>query len=217
MQAHDLHEKKIQFFSHVLTFPCHLPATICCRTSRRAPPPGGQRAGRGGAGPEGAPRAQVSGAVGCLGGAGLSGTRMGGHGESCRRTAIGEGEGRSTCQGIRHRQLGAPRPPSLHRSLVLIPHGGEDFCTLEAAFTTFVDPRRAGPRLNVLVQVHGLAALRALSGWEAGMCQGQLRAACVADAPVLHSPRAVCPCRHPFVRPARRTRASCSCCALCRM
>lgn len=45
-------------------------------------------------------------------------------------------------------------PPSLlPHSLVLIPHGGEDFCTLELAFTSFVDPRRAGPRLNILVQV----------------------------------------------------------------
>ena len=36
---------------------------------------------------------------------------------------------------------------------MLIPHGGEDFCTLDAAFTSFVDPRKFGPRLNVQVQV----------------------------------------------------------------
>ena len=46
---------------------------------------------------------------------------------------------------------------ALEHSLVLIPHGGEEFCSLEAAFTTFVDPRKAGPRLNVhmLVGVQG--------------------------------------------------------------
>jgi hypothetical protein len=38
-------------------------------------------------------------------------------------------------------------------SLVLIPAGGEEACSLEVAFTSYVDPRRAGPRLNVLVQV----------------------------------------------------------------
>ena len=46
-------------------------------------------------------------------------------------------------------------PACLMSSLVLIPHGGEDFCTLDASFTSFVDPRKFGPRLNVHVQVRG--------------------------------------------------------------
>lgn len=50
-------------------------------------------------------------------------------------------------------------------SLVLVPHGGEDFCTLELAFTSFVDPRRAGPRLNILVQVRP-------AGWQLGQEAG---------------------------------------------
>ena len=53
-------------------------------------------------------------------------------------------------------------------SLVLIPHGGEEFCSLEAAFTTFVDPRRAGPRLNVHMLVGAARGPAALCSCQAG-------------------------------------------------
>lgn len=46
-----------------------------------------------------------------------------------------------------------PPPAPAPRSLVLVPHGGEECCSVEAAFTSYVDPRRCGPRLNLLVQV----------------------------------------------------------------
>lgn len=69
-----------------------------------------------------------------------------------------------------HTPLPAWPPPlvSAPRSLVLVPHGGEECCSVEAAFTSYVDPRRCGPRLNLLVQVGG--------------CKAHCRAACKMDS-----------------------------------
>lgn len=53
-------------------------------------------------------------------------------------------------------------------SLVLIPNGGEDYCSIEVAYTSYVDQSRAGPRLNLLVQVgeaHGWVQRRASGPW----------------------------------------------------
>lgn len=86
-------------------------------------------------------------------------------GGSCRHTGARsthvQGRLPTPCICI-HTTMPAPPFPARpsappRRSLVLIPHGGEDSCTLEAAFTTFVDARRAGPRLNILVQVRAMA------------------------------------------------------------
>jgi hypothetical protein len=55
-------------------------------------------------------------------------------------------------------------------SLVLIPNGGANYCSLTAALTTYVDPRKATPSLVLQLQVGGW-----VGGWVGGVKWGGVR------------------------------------------